>query len=153
MWEGQPVWCPQYPPAISRATSAGEAWHNHSSGSPAAAMGCRALWSWQPFSWALGQMWRRQKVQSLPQRACVSGLHPALAPSLSRSVPQHCSAVSQPAASALLIWPGEMGGVWAAEGFRCRKLCGHRRRQAGCLPSSPSAKAWRGVLGHFPVAS
>lgn len=26
MWEGQPVWCPQYPPAISHATGAGEAW-------------------------------------------------------------------------------------------------------------------------------
>lgn len=37
-------------------------------------------------------------------------------------------------------WPGEMGGLWVAEGFRCRKLCGRRRRQAG------SAKAWKGVL-------
>lgn len=51
-------------------------------------------------------------MQSLLQRAPVWVLHPALAPSLGSSVPQHCSAVSQPAASALLTWGQVREGHW-----------------------------------------
>lgn len=53
MWKGRLVCCHQYPPAISCATGAGEVQYDNSSGSPAAVME------------------RRQKVQSLLQRASV----------------------------------------------------------------------------------
>lgn len=86
--EGHLVWCHQCPPAFSRATSAGEA-------GTATALGllcCHGMQGIAVLTDLQGQMERGKKV-SLPQRVCVWGLHPALAPSL--SIAQVCHSLHE----------------------------------------------------------